>query len=85
MYSSKEIAPNPTLSPFSTLVFRRHFYLFLLGCSLVPSAKGQTEDENFQRLDQQNKFLQRRMNVKVISMSKCFGVENGWSGKRPLQ
>jgi hypothetical protein len=41
--------------------------------------KGQTEDENFQRLDRQNKYLQRRMNVKkIISMSKFFAaVENG--------
>ncbi len=45
----------------------------LISCSFVPSAKGQTENENFQRLDQQNKFLQRRMNVKkIISMSKFF-------------
>ncbi len=36
----------------------------LISCSFVPSAKGQTEDENFQRLDRQNKYLQRRMNVK---------------------
>ncbi len=28
---------------------------------------GHTEDENFQRLDQQNKYLQRRMNVKKIN------------------
>ena len=47
----------------------------LISCSFVPSAKGQTEDENFQRLDQQNKFLQRRMNVKIISMSKFFAGE----------
>ena len=45
----------------------------LISCSFVPSAKSQTEDENFQRLDQQNKLLQRRMNVKrMISVSKFF-------------
>ncbi len=56
----------------------------LISCSFVPSAKGQTEDENFQRLDQQNKFLQRRMNVKNNFYVKIFrrrrqndGVENG--------
>ena len=39
----------------------------------MPSAKCQTEDENFQRLARQNKYLQRRMNVKkMISMSKFF-------------
>ncbi len=38
----------------------------------MPSAKGQTEDENFQRLDQQNKFLQRRMNVKNDFYVKIF-------------
>ncbi len=50
----------------------------------MPSAKGQTDDENFQRLDQQNKFLQRRMNVKNDFYVKIFrrlrrndGVENG--------
>ncbi len=42
------------------------------------------EDENFKRLDQQNKFLQRRMNVKNYFYVKIFrqqrrndGVENG--------
>ncbi len=77
------------LSPFSTLVFRRRWRKIspaknLISCSFVPSAKGQTEDENFQRLDQQNKFLQRRMNVKNDFYVKLFrrrrrndGVENG--------
>ena len=60
------------LSLFSTLVFRRRWQKIspaknLITCSFVPSAKGQTEDENFQRMDQQNKFLQRRMNVKNYS------------------
>ena len=40
--------------------------------SFVPSAKGQTEDENFQRLDRQNKFLQRCMNVKNDFYVKIF-------------
>ena len=55
-----------TLSPFSTLVFRR-----LLSCSFVPSA---AEDENldFQRLGQQNKYLQRRMNVKKLFLCQNF-------------
>ncbi len=44
----------------------------LISCSFVPSAKGQTEDENFQRLDQQNKFLQRRMSVKNDFYVKIF-------------
>ena len=53
----------------------------------MPSAKGQTEDENFQRLDRQNKYLQRRMNVKKYFYVKSFrrrrrtdGVENGLYG-----
>ncbi len=50
----------------------------------MPSAKGQTEDENFQRLDQQNKFLQRRINVKndfyVEILEWNDGVENGLYG-----
>ena len=49
------------LRGFSTHVFRRRWRNFSLG---------QTEDENFQRLDRQNKYLQRRMNL--ISMSKFF-------------
>ena len=66
-----------TLSPFSTHVFRsrwRNFSLAknLFSCFFVPSKKGQTEDENFQRLDRQNKYLQRRMNVK-----KYFYVKGG--------
>ena len=44
----------------------------LISCSFVPSAKGQTEHENFQRLDQQNKFLQRRMIVKNNFYVKIF-------------
>ena len=62
----------------------------LISCSFVPSAKGQTEDENFQRLDQQNKFLQRRMNVKNDFYVKIFrrrrrndGVENGLYSQKP--
>ncbi len=50
----------------------------------MPSAKGQTEDENLQRLSQQKKFLQRRMNVKNDFYVKIYrrghgndGVENG--------
>ncbi len=49
----------------------------------MPSAKGQTEDENFQRLDRQNKYLQRRMNAKNYFCVKIFrrrrndGVEDG--------
>ncbi len=44
------------LSPFSTLVFRRRWRKIspaknLISCSFVPSAKGRTEEENFQRLD----------------------------------
>ena len=78
------------LSPFSTLVFRRRWQKNspakkLITCSFVPSAKGQTEDENFQRMDQQNKFLQRRMNVKNYFYVKIFprrrrndGMENGY-------
>ena len=72
------VAREHLLSPFSTLVCCHRWRNFslaknLFSCSLVPSAKGQTEDENFQRLDQQNKYLQRRMNVKkIISMSKFF-------------
>ncbi len=53
----------------------------------MPSAKGQTEEENFQRLDQQNKFLQWRMNVKNDFYVKIFrwrrrndGVESGLKG-----
>ena len=81
------------LSPFSTLVFRRRWRNFslaknllkkLFSCSFVLSAKGQTEDENFQRLDRQNKYLQRRMDVKKYFYVKIFhrrrrndGVENG--------
>ncbi len=56
----------------------------LISCSFVLSAKGQTEDENFQRLDQQNKLFQRRMKVKNDFYVKIFrrrrrnhGVENG--------
>ena len=29
----------------------------IASCSFVPSEKGQTEDENFQRLDRQNKYV----------------------------
>ena len=77
------------LSPFSTLVFRHRWRNFslaknLFSCSLVPSEKGQTEDENFQRLDWQNRFLQRRIHVKKYFYVKIFlrrrrndGVENG--------
>ena len=66
-----------SLSPFSTLVFRRRWRNFslaknLFSCSFVPSEKGQTEDENFQRLDQQNKYLQRRMNAKKIFLCQNF-------------
>ncbi len=65
------------LSPFSTHVFRRRWRNFspakkIFSCSFVPSAKGQTEDENFQRLDQQNKYLQRRMNVKKKFLCRNF-------------
>ena len=65
------------LSPFSTHVFRRRWRNFspakkLFSCSFVPSAKGQTEDENFQQLDQQNKYLQRRMNVKKLFLCQNF-------------
>ena len=65
------------LSPFSTPVFRRRWRKIspaknLFNCSFVPSAKGQTEDEHFQRLDQQNKFLQRRMNVKKLFLCQNF-------------
>ena len=38
----------------------------------MPPAKGQTEDENFQQLDQQKKNLQQRMNIKHDFMSKFF-------------
>ncbi len=67
---SKKRRQKVPLSPFSTLVIRRRWRNFslaknLFSCSFVSSEKGQTEDENFQRLDQQNtKYLQRRMNVK---------------------
>ena len=40
--------------------------------SFGTSATGQTEYENFQRLDQQNKFLQRRMIVKNDFYVKIF-------------
>ncbi len=47
----------------------------LISCSFVPSAKGQTEDENFQRLVRQNKFLQRCMNVKNDFYVKNFSPD----------
>ena len=47
-------------------------------------SKGQTEDENFQRLDRQNKFLQRRMNVKKLFLCQNFSpaAAKYVSGKR---
>jgi hypothetical protein len=60
---------NIIIRPFSTHVFRRRWRKFsppknFLCCSFAPSTKGQTEVENFKQLLQENKFLQRRMNVK---------------------
>ena len=72
------------LSPFSTHVFRRRWRNFSLAKKLFSILSCRQKDENFQRLDQQNKYLQRRMNVKNYFYVKIFRrrrrndeVENG--------